>query len=63
MNKSWALVIGLVIVSLSAAAPVPAPVLTDDQEADGRNIELGIRAVLHNVIPAVVIAGDEEERR
>ena len=60
MNKSWPIAIGLLILSLSGAAPVPA--LTDDLEPDDRNIELHVRAVLQNALPAFVIAGGDEER-
>lgn len=60
MNTSWPLAIGLLIVSLSGAAPVPA--LTDDLQPDDRNIKLDIHSVLQNVLPAVIIAGGDEER-
>ncbi|MCH8970387.1 MAG: PDZ domain-containing protein [Planctomycetes bacterium] len=62
MNRSWPVAIGLLIVSLSGAAPVPAPALTDDLQPDDRNIESGIRTVLQNVLPAVKIADGDEGR-
>ena len=64
MNGSWLVAIGLLIVSLSGAAPVPVPVpaLTDDLQPDDHDIESGIRAVLQNVLPAIVIAGGDEGR-
>ncbi len=63
MNRSWPMTFGLLIVSLSAAAaPVPAPTLADDLQPDGRNPNFGIRAVLHNVLPAVMMAGGDEAR-
>ncbi len=60
MNRSWPIAIGLLIVSLSAAAPSPA--LTDDLQPDDRNIESGVRVVLQNVLPAFVVDGEDKAR-
>ena len=60
MNRSWPIAIGLLIVSLSGAVPVPA--LTDDVQPDGRNIELDVHAVIQNALPAFVIVGGDEKQ-
>ena len=60
MNRSWPIAVGLLIVTLSGAAPVPAS--ADDRQPEHRNIELNIHAVLQNVVPAFVIAGGDQER-
>ncbi|MCH8851358.1 MAG: PDZ domain-containing protein [Planctomycetes bacterium] len=61
MNRSWPIAVGLLIVSLWGAAPMPAS--ADDLQPDDRNIELDARTVLQNVMPTFVIAGGNERRR
>ncbi|MCZ6651620.1 MAG: PDZ domain-containing protein [Planctomycetota bacterium] len=56
MNRSWPIAVGLLIVTLSGAAPA------DDLQPDDRDIKLDIHAVLQNVLPAVMIAGGDEGR-
>ena len=60
MNRSWPIAIGLLIVSLSGAAPLPA--LTDDLQPDDRDIGLGVHAVLQHALSAFMIAGGDEGR-